>query len=88
MFYDAFAQMLRDLAKHFQNGAKIYGENNWMKGIEDNTGIPETSFFDSGARHTMQFICGETDEPHYISAIWNFVCGLYIHHSMWKIEAE
>lgn len=64
--YDRYVSMLRDLAIHFQKGAEKYGEHNCEKGIE------LWSFIDSGTRHTLQFLSGETDEPHYISAIWNF----------------
>lgn len=64
--YDRYNAMLRDLAIHFQKGAQKYGEHNCEKGIE------LWSFIDSGTRHTLQFLAGETDEPHYISAIWNF----------------
>lgn len=64
--YDRYNAMLRDLAIHFQKGAKKYGERNCEKGIA------LWSFIDSGTRHTLQFLAGETDEPHYISAIWNF----------------
>lgn len=61
-----FIMTLKDLAIHFQKGAEKYGERNCEKGI------PLWSFVDSGFRHTCQFILDETDEPHYISAIWNF----------------
>ena len=64
--YDRYVAMLRDLAIHFQKGAEKYGEHNCEKGIE------LWSFIDSGTRHTLQFLSGENDEPHYISAIWNF----------------
>ena len=63
----ALYKMLGDLAIHFQKGAEKYGERNCEKGI------PLWSFLDSGFRHTMQFLQGMTDEPHHISAIWNFV---------------
>lgn len=56
--------MLR-LAKHFENGAKIYGERNCEKGI------PKWSFLDSGLRHLCQYLNKEEDEDHYIAAIWN-----------------
>lgn len=61
-----FVMSLKDLAIHFQKGAEKYGERNCEKGI------PLWSFIDSGFRHTCQFILCETDEPHYVSAIWNF----------------
>lgn len=66
----AFNRMLKDLAIHYEKGAEKYGENNWRKGI------PKSSFEDSGFRHFTQFINNETDEPHHISAIWNFMCRL------------
>lgn len=58
---------LLDLAKHYENGAKLYGVDNWKKGI------PCYSFFDSGMRHLCQFLIGKDDENHCISAIWNFI---------------
>lgn len=71
-----FTKMVRDLAIHFQKGAEMYGYRNCEKGI------PLWSFRDSGIRHLIQYINGETDEPHYISAIWNFVMAEWtiIHH--------
>lgn len=59
-------KMLFDLARHFQRGAEIYGEHNCERGI------PEWSFCDSGLRHLAQYFAGLDDEPHLISAIWNF----------------
>lgn len=69
----AVIKMLKDLAVHFEKGAEKYGENNWRKGI------PLNSFEDSGFRHFCQWLNDETDEHHYISAIWNFMCWLEIH---------
>lgn len=68
----AFERMQDALAWHYKYGADIYGENNWKKGI------PKSSFISSGIRHTHQFITGETDEPHLISAIWNFYGALWL----------
>lgn len=58
-------QMLIDLAKHYENGAKKYGEHNWEKGI------PLHSFIDSALRHYSKFMAGINDEPHLIACIWN-----------------
>ena len=80
----AFAKMLLDLAIHYQKGARKYGVDNWKKGCENGTGIPEESFFDSGVRHTLQFLSGATDEPHHISAIWNFFGAIYLRDEMWN----
>jgi hypothetical protein len=82
----AFVQMLLDLAIHYQKGAQKYGVDNWKKGCENGTGIPDGSFFDSGVRHTLQFIAGYTDEPHHISAIWNFFGAIYMRDEMWKVK--
>ena len=68
----AFDRMQDALAWHYKYGADIYGENNWKNGI------PKSSFISSGIRHTHQFITGETDEPHLISAIWNFCGALWL----------
>ena len=61
-----FFKTMKELAVHFEKGAKIYGEHNCEQGI------PKWSFIDSGLRHLTQFLNGEDDENHYISAIWNF----------------
>ena len=60
-----FFKTMEELAVHFENGAKIYGEHNCEKGI------PKWSFIDSGLRHLTQFLNREDDENHYIAAIWN-----------------
>lgn len=65
-FAEVYPKMMLDLAIHFQKGAEKYGEHNCEQGI------PMWSFLDSGTRHLMQYVNGNTDEPHYISAIWNF----------------
>lgn len=65
-FVEVYPMMMLDLAIHFQKGAEKYGEHNCEQGI------PMWSFIDSGTRHLMQYANGNTDEPHHISAIWNF----------------
>ena len=69
LFYEfskSFMPTMKELAVHFEKGAKIYGEHNCEQGI------PKWSFIDSGLRHLTQFLNGEDDENHYIAAIWNF----------------
>ncbi len=61
---------LRELAIHFQEGAKKYSRNNWRKGQ------PLSRFMSSAARHLFQVLAGDTDEPHGRSAGWNLVCFL------------
>lgn len=64
-FYSVLPLMLIDLSKQFEKGAEVYGERNCQMGL------PNKSFIDSGLRHTYQWIAGQTDECHHISAIWN-----------------
>lgn len=63
------ACVLLRLARHYENGARKYGERNWQKGI------PCYSFADSAMRHLLKYMDGQTDEDHLIAAIWN-LCGL------------
>lgn len=56
------------LARHFESGSKKYGDRNWE------LGIPCHSFADSGMRHLLKFMAGDTDEDHLIAAIWNLMC--------------
>lgn len=60
--------VLMRLARHFENGAKKYGERNWEKGI------PSHSYLDSAMRHIVKYADGWRDEDHLISAIWNLAC--------------
>jgi hypothetical protein len=81
-FMDGMANMLRDLAIHYENGAEKYGVDNWKKGIPVVGGDRGGSFMDSAMRHLTQYLIGLTDEPHQISCIWNCVCGL------WTLQEE
>lgn len=56
------------LARHFETGSLKYGDRNWE------LGIPCHSFADSGMRHLLKYIAGNTDEDHLIAAIWNLMC--------------
>lgn len=58
------------LARHFEEGAKKYGERNWEKGI------PINSFIDSSLRHILKYMAGEDDEDHLVAAAWNLMCAL------------
>lgn len=81
-FIDGMANMLKDLAIHYENGAEKYGVDNWKKGIPVVGGDRGGSFMDSAMRHLAQYLIGLTDEPHQISCIWNCVCGL------WTLQEE
>lgn len=63
--------LLLEVSKHFENGAKKYGENNWKKGI------PLHCYIDSGVRHFLKHLRGDTDEPHDRAFVWNILCAIW-----------
>lgn len=65
--------MLLEVAKHFEEGAKKYGENNWQKGL------PESCYIDSAIRHYLKWLRGDTDEPHDRAFVWNIMCLIWEH---------
>jgi hypothetical protein len=69
--YDRITTMLLEVAKHFEDGAKKYGENNWQKGI------PVRCYIDSAVRHYMKYSRGDTDEPHDRAFCWNLLCAIW-----------
>lgn len=56
------------LARHFEEGARKYGERNWERGI------PLCRYFDSAIRHLVQYKLEMDDEPHLVASIWNLIC--------------
>ena len=60
-----------ELSKHFEEGAKKYGENNWQKGI------PTHCYIDSAVRHYLKYLRGDKDEPHDRAFVWNIVCCIW-----------
>lgn len=69
--YPGWSAMFLEVAKHFEEGAKKYGENNWQKGI------PVKRYIDSGVRHYLKFIHGDKDEPHDRAFVWNIICAIW-----------
>lgn len=63
--------MLLEVAKHFEEGAKKYGENNWQKGI------PVRCYIDSAVRHYLKWLRGDQDEPHDRAFCWNILCAIW-----------
>lgn len=63
--------MLLELAIHFEEGAKKYGDNNWQKGI------PVRCYIDSAVRHYLKFLRGDKDEPHDRAFCWNIMCAIW-----------
>jgi hypothetical protein len=56
-----------DVSHHYKNGAKKYGENNWQKGQ------PLTWYLSSASRHLLEYLRGDTDEPHNLAFMWNIL---------------
>jgi hypothetical protein len=63
--------MFLEVAKHFEEGAKKYGDNNWRKGI------PVNVYIDSAVRHYLKFLRGDKDEPHDRAFCWNILCAIW-----------
>lgn len=60
-----------EVAKHFEEGAKKYGENNWQKGL------PVHRYIDSAVRHYLKWLRGDQDEPHDRAFVWNLICCIW-----------
>lgn len=69
--FDGLADMLLQVAKHFEDGAKKYGENNWQKGL------PVHCYIDSAVRHYLKWLRGDKDEPHDRAFVWNLMCCIW-----------
>lgn len=67
----SYADMCLDVAKHFEDGAVKYGDNNWRKGI------PVHCYIDSAVRHYLKFLAGWMDEPHDRAVVWNLMCAIW-----------
>lgn len=63
--------MILEVAKHFEEGAKKYGENNWQKGL------PPKCYIDSALRHYIKLLRGDDDEPHDRAFVWNLMCCIW-----------
>lgn len=75
VFHDVYTMIL-EVSKHFEEGAKKYGDNNWRKGI------PVRCYIDSAVRHYLKFLRGDKDEPHDRAFCWNIMCAIWTckHH--------
>lgn len=70
-FYDYEPTMFLEVAKHFEEGAKKYSEDNWKKGI------PPKCYIDSAVRHFLKCCRGDNDEPHANAFCWNLMCCIW-----------
>ena len=70
-YYDYTPTAFLEVAKHFEEGAKKYGENNWQKGI------PPKCYIDSAVRHFLKVARCDDDEPHDRAFVWNLMCCIW-----------
>ena len=68
--------MFLEVAKHFEEGCKKYGENNWRKGI------PVKFYIDSAIRHYLKYRRGDKDEPHDRAFCWNILCAIWTYRHL------
>lgn len=69
--YHVVPTVYLEVAKHFEEGAKKYGEYNWQKGI------PVHCYIDSAVRHYLKYLRGDNDEPHDRAFVWNILCCIW-----------
>lgn len=69
--YSTSSDIFLEVSKHFEEGAKKYGEYNWQKGI------PTHCYIDSAVRHYLKYLRGDTDEPHDRAFVWNILCCIW-----------
>ena len=72
-YFGTYANALLELAKHYEDGANKYAERNWEKGI------PLHCYIDSGVRHYLKLLRGDTDEPHDRAFLWNMFGAIWTH---------
>lgn len=81
--YENGKTMILEVSKHFEEGAKKYGEYNWQKGI------PIRCYIDSAVRHYLKWLRRDEDEPHDRAFVWNILCCLWeIKHHESKNTSE
>ena len=71
--YGDYYTALLELAKHYEEGANKYAERNWEQGI------PIHCYIDSGVRHYLKLLRGDTDEPHDRAFLWNMFGAIWTH---------
>ena len=73
-FNGSVETMILETSKHFEEGARKYGENNWQKGL------PVNCYLDSAIRHYLKHRRGDKDEPHDRAFVWNIMC------CVWEVD--
>ena len=70
-YHNQVETLILEAAKHFEEGAKKYGESNWKRGI------PTWCYIDSAVRHYLKWLRGDKDEPHDRAFVWNLMCCIW-----------
>lgn len=60
-----------EVSKHYEDGCNKYGDRNWEKGIDLHC------YIDSGVRHYLKHMRGDTDEPHDRAFVWNMLGAIW-----------
>ena len=68
---ERIANTLLEVSKHYEEGAKKYADRNWEKGI------PLHCYIDSGVRHYLKWLRGDSDEPHDRAFVWNMLGAMW-----------
>ena len=71
--YGDLSTAMLEVSMHYKNGLEKYPARNWEKGI------PLHCFIDSGVRHYLKWLRGDTDEPHDRAFLWNMLGALWTH---------
>lgn len=69
--YKSEEEMILEVSKHFEEGAKKYAPDNWKKGI------PISSYIDSGLRHYFKWRDGWEDERHDRAFVYNLLAAIW-----------
>lgn len=78
--FSCMAEMILEVAKHFEEGCLKYGENNWKKGI------PISRYMDSGIRHYLKVKMGMVDERHDRAFVWNILCAMWTYENIPEMD--
>ena len=70
-FNNQMETLILEVAKHFEEGAKKYGESNWRRGL------PVWCYIDSAVRHYLKWLRGDKNEPHDRAFVWNLMCCIW-----------
>ena len=69
--YENHTTAMLELSKHYEEGAKKYSDRNWEKGQFIHC------FIDSGVRHYLKHLRGDTDERHDLAFMWNIMGAIW-----------